>query len=339
MKIYIILLLIILVIIISGCRINGEKDANYLSLKNTKMEKGIAAIFIVLHHLSQHLNVTGPLLIMRYIGFIMVAVFFFISGYGLAYSLRYKLNYLNCFFKNRILPILIPYWIINTLNIIYYLVKGHQFTSTQYILSYVGFDIITGTWFVTSILCMYIFFWIAFKTKYSYVVLFFLTFSYYIVCILLKLHSSYTASISAFLLGVLWVKLDVHFVIWMKERYLLKLFFCIFVFGLAFLGRLFLSLKGIDNEMLHLLLRNLVSILFVVAMLAVTQRVSFNGTILNWLGNISYELYVVHYVLLTMLNGLDVSLYLLFIMFGGLILSTLFWKFDKQLIKLIKTKK
>ena len=56
---------------------------------------------------------------------------------------------------------------------------------------------------------------------------------------------------------------------------------------------------------------------------------------LQWLGNISYELYVVHYVLLSMLNGLSTNLYMATVLGGGLLLSTILWKTDKRLINRI----
>ena len=56
---------------------------------------------------------------------------------------------------------------------------------------------------------------------------------------------------------------------------------------------------------------------------------------LQWLGNISYELYVVHYVLLSMLNGLSTNVYMATVLGGGLLLSTILWKTDKRLINRI----
>lgn len=99
--------------------------------------------------------------------------------------------------------------------------------------------------------------------------------------------------------------------------------------------RLILSAKGINNEIVHLILRNLISVLFVLALIAVNQKVQFTGKTLEWLGNISYELYIVHYVLFSMLSGLNPNVYVVTVLGGGLLLSTLLWKTDKRLIKRI----
>lgn len=103
---YCTLLFATILIILGNCRIVGGYNDEYLSTETTKKEKGIAAILILLHHLSQRVKVSGPFVILGYIGFILVAVFFFISGYGLSYGVRYKYDYLKGFFKRRVLPVL-----------------------------------------------------------------------------------------------------------------------------------------------------------------------------------------------------------------------------------------
>ena len=274
-------------------------------------------------------------MILGYIGFILVAVFFFISGYGLSYGVQYKQDYLKGFLRKRLLPVLVPYWIVNTVDIVFYLSEGTVFTPMQYVLSFIGIDVITGTWFVTAILIMYIIFWLAYKCMKSYIVLGLCLIGYCIICINLNLHSSYTASISAFALGVFWNKIDRRMITWIREKYFLKLTVILGAFGIMFLGRLILSAQGINNEIVHLILRNLISALFVLALIAVNQKVQFTGKTLEWLGNISYELYIVHYVLLSMLSGLNTKVYIVAVLGGGLLLSTLLWKTDKRLIKRI----
>lgn len=316
----------------------GGYNDDYLSLEITKSEKGISAILILIHHLSQRVELSGPFLILRYIGFILVAVFFFISGYGLSYGMRNKQNYLDDFFRKRLLPVLIPYWIVNTIDIIFCFGKGIIFTPMQYVLSYIGADIITGTWFVTAILVLYFIFLVAFKSKNSYTVLELGLIGYCAICSCLKLHTSYTASIVAFLLGVIWNKIDKKIITWIRKKYCLKLLIILGTFCILFLGRLFLVAKGLDNEIVQLILRNLISVLFILSLIAITQKVRFTGKILGWLGDVSYELYIIHYVLLTMFSGLNPSRYLITVFGGGLLLSILLWNVDKKLISCVVNK-
>lgn len=74
---------------------------DYLSIEKTKKVKGIAAILILLHHLAQRVAIPKPFAFIRYVGFILVAVFFFFSGYGLSFGLRYKSDYLKHFWKKE----------------------------------------------------------------------------------------------------------------------------------------------------------------------------------------------------------------------------------------------
>ena len=277
-------------------------------------------------------------MILGYIGFVLVAVFFFISGYGLSYGMRNKQNYLEGFFRKRLLPVLVPYWIVNTINIIFCFGKGTIFTPMQYVLSYIWADIITGTWFVTAILVLYFIFFIAFKSKNSYAVLELGLSGYFVICYCLKLHTSYTASIAAFLMGVIWNKIDKKIIVWIREKYCFKLFIVLGTFSALFFGRLFLVTKGLDNEIVQSILRNLVSVLFILSLIAITQKIHFTGKILGWLGNISYELYIVHYVLLMMFRGLNSNLYLIAVFGGGLLLSTLLCNLDKKLISCVVNK-
>ena len=56
--------------------------------------KGVFAMVVLLHHLKQHSGVFSdyavPSIIFQAMGYLSVAVFFFISGYGLAISWQKK---------------------------------------------------------------------------------------------------------------------------------------------------------------------------------------------------------------------------------------------------------
>lgn len=293
----------------------------------TNCEKGIAAVFIMLHHLSQKLLVQGPFIVMQYIGFILVAVFFFISGYGLKYALYNKDNYLKSFFKKRLLAVFEPYWIVLLITIIVYAFCGKIFTVRDYMLSFIGCDIITGTWFVTAIVVIYFLFWFSYAVtgkEHGDFAMLLLLIGYCIVCRAINVHSSYTASIAAFYLGIIWEKYAVVIIPWIRKSYVIKLIISILVCVVLFFGRLFLAFRYIDNELMHTILRNIISIAFIFMMITVTQKVQFKGLILDFLGSISYELYMVHYVLLCIGSRVDNNnLYVMIVIVGGILLSTL----------------
>lgn len=84
-------------------------NSSYLSVENTNSVKAICAIGVVMYHITSEVDCGNAFYIFRIIGYLMVSVFFFYSGYGLIYSLNKKPNYLKKFFTGRICKVLIPY--------------------------------------------------------------------------------------------------------------------------------------------------------------------------------------------------------------------------------------
>lgn len=328
MYLYIILLFVtVIMLLISICKKKSDQY-DFLSKSMTTIEKGISALLIVFHHLAQSIYLPKYFIIMDYIGFILVAVFFFISGYGLTQSIETKANYLSCFFQRRILPLMIPYWIVITCKMIY-LISSSEFDAWKFVVSWFGIDMIGGMWFVTAILILYFLFWICYKPvlqgKMSWntatVILAVLVVGYCFVCQLLNLHSSYTASISAFLMGVVWKRcVQSRFDQYLTYNYYKKLALLSVAFMLLFSIRLVLSYYGIDNEWLHILFRNIISISFVLVVLAFTKEFELKSRLFGVLGKFSYEIYMIHFVLLQILNpyvkNTNVYVFLIFILTG-----------------------
>lgn len=76
--------------------------------------RGIAAAGVLLHHLAQEdafEDITRELCFFRKIGFLLVAVFLFSSGYGLMKSLSRKPGYLESFTRKRFPEILVPFYV------------------------------------------------------------------------------------------------------------------------------------------------------------------------------------------------------------------------------------
>ena len=94
----------------------GEFYDDYLSLSQCKNIQGLFAILIMLHHASQKLcdkwsvpeqYIKHGLEPFMYIGYLLVAYYFFSSGYGLYKSVKSKENYLKGFLFKHITPMLV----------------------------------------------------------------------------------------------------------------------------------------------------------------------------------------------------------------------------------------
>ena len=133
----------------------------YLSLQSGNMLRGLFALVIVYHHLAQ--STTEGLLfqLFTHAGYLVVAVFFFFSGYGLQKKYIADETYSHQFLLRRLLTVLIPYII---MNFIYWLWNGVNgtFYSLKYILKTLvnGSPFVKKSWYIICILLFYIVFYV-----------------------------------------------------------------------------------------------------------------------------------------------------------------------------------
>ena len=87
-------MLILLLLLAAICLVGIKFDSflnDYIGKEQTTSIKGIFAIIILFSHLKGYIELSGPLdsafcSILNYIGQLMVAIFFFYSGYGVLIS-------------------------------------------------------------------------------------------------------------------------------------------------------------------------------------------------------------------------------------------------------------
>ncbi|MCR5494973.1 MAG: acyltransferase [Treponema sp.] len=158
------------VLIFYGARYSykGFFEEEYLSLNACKNLQGIAAIGILLHHFcwfSPVLNIDGGILsLFKNLGYIFVAFFFFISGFGLISSLNSKKDYLNNFFSKRMLSIIICFYIMNIFYFSWDLINGSNYSNFDLILKIIGISFFNdGSWYIPAILILYTSFYFIFK--------------------------------------------------------------------------------------------------------------------------------------------------------------------------------
>ena len=296
---------------------------------HTDSLKGIAAVLIVFHHLSQQIAITGPLKIMGYIGIITVALFFFLSGYGLMFGLKHKENYLKGFLKRKIVPILIPYELVNFCCLLWKLMTGQKIDFIQSIFSFLGWYYLSGLWFVTAILIFYIFFWLSYRnsSKQGNIRLLSLTIIYVFVVTYYGLHSCWTASIFSFFMGIVWDDYRERFEMCLRDNYWSKLAIITVLFLGAFLGRLYISSIGFNGLFIQICFRNIVCILFVLWVIVVLQKITFSSVAWKIIGDYSLEIYIAHYVLKDWFSSIaDKSTIYVFTVIGLTIFASLIIK-------------
>jgi peptidoglycan/LPS O-acetylase OafA/YrhL len=115
-------LIAIIALVINFATKRGLSKNYAFDVTRTNMLRGVLALLIILHHLSSHLDIPA-LYYFHDMGSSVVSMFFFISGYGLIKSYKYKGElYLDGFLTKRlrkILPLYIIFSIFMSIVVIY----------------------------------------------------------------------------------------------------------------------------------------------------------------------------------------------------------------------------
>lgn len=152
----------------------GSFNQDFMSLEATKNLQGLAALGVICHHLSQPpqnggpMDALGQMQLFREIGFWFVAIFFFVSGFGLIKSLATKPDYLKKFLRRRVLPIVVCFYVMNLFYIAFHLILGTNMSSSEWVCKIFGIALLNdNAWFVPVIVIMYAAFKLAFKNESS----------------------------------------------------------------------------------------------------------------------------------------------------------------------------
>lgn len=293
--------------------------------------RAILAIGIILHH-------TGYCLFNNW-GGVIVAIFFLLSGYGLISSYNRKGDmYLNGFFRRRVIPILIPFIIAIIVWQVYLRIMGDNDYCIRKLSDLLRGDtsiILPTSWFVFAILLVYLDFYfiakifkhpktvaVAFASSIVFAILFF-------VYLRLKFQfiSSWFISSIGLIEGALFAGYEKS----------IRPFFASHRVGFCSLSLLCVAVVyGLSQvtQYYHLALN-------AIAPLAVIELVLILGTgnsvVLNYIGKISLEIYLVQGIVLRVIGGqwnspTDIVLFAFLAILLSIIAAALLFFFKKKLL-------
>lgn len=121
-----------------------------------------------------------------------------------------------------------------------------------------------------------------------------ITIAYILISALVNPRDEMYASIIGMSLGILWAVYERKIDSYLEICYLRKEIVAIVAFVILFIGRLVLSVAGLDNQLLQSVLRNIITIAFIVPLVGLLKNVRIQNRFLIWLGTISYEIYIIH---------------------------------------------
>ncbi len=304
----------------------GGFYSDNLSVENTNVMKGIFCIAIVLCHLAENPTVDNFYFFLG-TGNLSVSIFLFLSGYGLMCS--YLKNGLNKFFKKRFSAVFVPFIFAEILYYLYCSIvpgidgltdKTFSVKALIHNFFHGGMTLIINGWFVFEIILLYIIFFIAFKlfgkTKkrgvFACFILVFLTEIFFaVLCFKTDWIQFWAYSTLAFAYGVIWSAYKDKIESFIKAHYFPILVFSIFFTCLFFFSnRIFDTFffdecdsLGINTTFLS---RYLTSPFFVLTVAVVSLKFKCKeNRLFAFLGNISYEIYLLHGFVYSVLRTLE----------------------------------
>lgn len=292
MDIFVLFLISILVYLLPS-------NNDYLGVKSTSGLKGFLALGIVFHHLSQWVTTGTEFSNFGYMGTYIVSVFFFLSGYGLYVQNEKKENYLDNFLVKRLSKILIPFIIISSIYLIYRSINGQVLSSSFFIdLFKKGSTVIYNGWFVNIIILMYIFFYISFKMFSNRTISILINTILIVVYIVLAIRLEYCFwwynSSLPFVLGLIWAK-NKNYIDKLLNKYYFIVLVCIT--GLLFISHqydfVYKKLHLVDNYS-YAIAANIDNVIFTLFFILIARKIDFSNKYLLFLGKISFEVYMIH---------------------------------------------
>mgnify|MGYP002509598923 FL=1 len=363
---------ILAVILLIGAKpaVKGDWCRDALSLRTSKGLLGFCAVGIMLHHMSQTIYFAnedpGILLFMVDIGVCFVGMFFFFSGYGLYSSLRDKPDYLKGFLGSRLPAVLIPFYICNFAFILGSYLFGCQLKKEELAPYLTGAILMNSQmWYIVEVMILYLLFFVVFRLIRNrnaacivYGVLLML-----LVAGSLRLgHDTTTPTQGLWFHGEWWynttlmVWVGILFARWeqqilgfIRKFYGLVLVICLLLTAFLYNRTLYMlqnkgywyewdGYPGYKEKWQTLGVQFFFVLAAVLTVIILTQKIRFGNKILDFLGEIALELYLIHNLFLLYMPGDNRVVYILACYTGSILLAIVLHMFDKKLIGLVRKK-
>lgn len=299
-------LLLVLLFLVGTKPVKGAKTINesYLSISTGSILRGLFAIVVVLHHISKSIDTQWMMWPFRRVGYLAVAVFFFLSGYGLQKSYLNSENYKNKFLRKRLPKILIPYALTTVLYWIAYTLSGEAYSVKDIFTGILkGQPIVGFSWYILGICYFYVAYGLIMhlcKQKYSSMILcaglWFVV--YAIACRAFGYGSWWYNTAYLLVIGMFWAVYEEKLIRWVTSHYwgITAVSICAFI--LSFSLQYFLT-----NKLVLLGLQMISSGFFVALVILFTLKNRLESRAFSFLGKISLEIYLLQKLVMAMLRS------------------------------------
>lgn len=271
--------------------------------------KGIFAICVLIHHLYQHSGLLHQTVIgicLQALGYLSVACFFFLSGYGLYASYMSKGKpYINSFLKRKIAP----FYCLILLFTVIYLVKGlllGQTFSIEILLKSLTFGgtIIVNGWYLQVQLLLYLFFFATFrmvKDRRLCITLVFGECLLFCICMsVLGYPSTWYEGVFAFPVGMFWREKD-HRTVTENRKKSFYIIAWMVEFSLVCIS--FAGSYLVKNLIFALILKMVSAVCFAVFVATAIHLIKVENPVTRLLGKYSTEIYLIQGLFLTLFHS------------------------------------
>ena len=323
--------------------LNAYND-EFMSIKSCNSYKGFFALIVILHHISQRVSIGILPPDFTRVGYLAVAIFLFLSGYGLQKQNLSKANYANGFLLKRIPAILIPYMIMSLIYWTIYAILGdvRSFSVIWHNFIINGDPIVWFSWYVVCILYFYIAFYILikiFKKNKAGIIFGELAFCvlYIFICSRLGFGIWWYQTSFVFVLGIVFSSYEESILNFLKKFHPIILLFSLTFFVVLAKHKwdIYWLTPSLKTE---LLLIAVLAFLFIVSFLALALKFNTNNKILDFLGKISFEIYTAQGALMLILrndrfNVQNDILWSVLVLVGSLLSAFILNKFFSFILK------
>lgn len=287
----------LLAILGGGYCCKKKENADDLFKKDyTTVLKGICCIIVVMVHIP--LAYQNPLQdLIGSFGYICVTLFFMVSAYGIQYSAERKPDYLKHFWRNRIVALLTPCIVINICTYFVNLIlKNENIPSVFWAInSYVLVLLQYCLWFYVVIICCKKFGLEKKGIVDLFLIMGVIASSFYLYFFsekgVVSARTGWCYERYGLIWGILFYRLLPKIKIWLQEKRIVKtvLFFVLSLF----LGVVYLKYKHVFFWGEYFL-KILLGVSIIMFMLLMTVRRQYGNRLSLYLGDISYEVYLSH---------------------------------------------
>lgn len=287
-----ILIVIFSIALFFSVAFNKSFNDDYFSKETSKSLKGMCSIIVLFHHISQ--NTTTGIIIRQFegVGYLAVAVFFFITGYGLCKN-YFQNKYQKGFIKKHMIPIMLQYcFIIVAYAIFYYFFLGEPLKLNYLLLHLLdNYSIINFSWYLVNLIWFYIVYYVSIIfSKKSIKRLLLINFIGYLIYLLFCIRTNksdfWYKSSHLLLIGIAYSYFETNIIAILKKYY--YVFVGIDFFGLLILLKLFpIFSKSTLSVIIYYII---ITVMFVLLIILFIMKFSFKRSLFGYLGNISLEL-------------------------------------------------